>query len=240
MSEPIDSKASSPISEADLGERDSDGQPPRKRQRVRLSCLECRRRKLSCDRGFPCERCIKSDTPERCAYETRPGLAPPAKNGLSQAALSTLDSSRLSFPATADHRKDGGPREADRVRRLELEVAQLRNLFSRQLGSDGSTTLNEGSPQKVDAKRHHPPDARRPVRLVAAMPRPRRGSRAALLPRQGVQDALLRPAQCPDGLQRGVCLLVSLSPPFPPSPPTRWASLTGCFSAHSCRASAPS
>lgn len=34
-----------------------DGQPPRKRQRVRLSCLECRRRKLSCDRGYPCERC---------------------------------------------------------------------------------------------------------------------------------------------------------------------------------------
>lgn len=43
------------------------GQPPRKRQRVRLSCLECRRRKLSCSRELPCDRCIKSGTPDKCS-----------------------------------------------------------------------------------------------------------------------------------------------------------------------------
>ncbi len=150
MSEPTDSRATTPNSERSLGERDKDGQPPRKRHRVRLSCLECRRRKLSCDRGFPCERCVKSGTPELCSYETRPGLAPPAKNGLSQAALSSLDS-RLSFPAGSDHRRDGS-RDFDRIRRLELEVAQLKNLISRQLGSDGSTTLNETSPPKADTR----------------------------------------------------------------------------------------
>lgn len=115
------------------------GQPPRKRQRVRLSCLECRRRKLSCDRGYPCERCLKSGTPDRCTYETRPGLAPPPKPaGL---PLSQYDG-RLSLSNDSLVRKDG-VRDFDRIRRLEFEVSQLKNLLSKQIGSDGSLTLND-------------------------------------------------------------------------------------------------
>lgn len=118
---------------------DQPGQPPRKRQRVRLSCLECRRRKLSCDRGYPCERCLKSGTPDRCTYETRPGLAPPHKPaGL---PLSSYDG-RLSLSNDSLVRKDG-VRDFDRLRRLEVEVAQLKNLLSKQVASDGSLTLND-------------------------------------------------------------------------------------------------
>jgi len=106
---------------------------------VRLSCLECRRRKLSCDRGYPCERCLKSGTPERCNYETRPGLAPPKPGGLglSLSLANGLSDSLL--------RKDAS-REYDRIRRLELEVSQLKNLLTRAVGSDGSRTLVEDSP----------------------------------------------------------------------------------------------
>lgn len=123
--------------------------PPRKRQRVRLSCLECRRRKLSCDREFPCARCIQSGTPERCEYETRPGLAPPNKLGLSNAALAGFDS-RLSLPNggsgdSSYYRKDG--RESDRIRRLELELAQLKNIILKQHSSlDGSTVTDQSPP----------------------------------------------------------------------------------------------
>lgn len=124
-----------------------DRPPPRKRQRVRLSCLECRRRKLSCDREFPCSRCLQSGTPERCEYETRPGLAPPNKLGLPPTALAGLDA-RLSLPSTGGEspyfRKDG--READRIRRLELEVAQLKNLLVKQGSFDGSTVLDRSPP----------------------------------------------------------------------------------------------
>ncbi|KAL2157752.1 hypothetical protein VTH06DRAFT_5020 [Thermothelomyces fergusii] len=123
-----------------------DRPPPRKRQRVRLSCLECRRRKLSCDREFPCSRCIQSGTPERCEYETRPGLAPPNKLGLPSSALTGLDA-RLSLPSTGGEspyfRKDG--RDSDRIRRLELEVAQLKSLLAKQASLDGST-VQERSP----------------------------------------------------------------------------------------------
>lgn len=130
----------------DLGEN-GDRRPPRKRQRVRLSCLECRRRKLSCDREFPCSRCFQSGTPERCEYETRPGLAPPNKLGLAQGTLAGLDV-RLSLPSTggesAFFRKDA-VRESDRIRRLELEVAQLKSLLAKNVSLDGST-INDHSP----------------------------------------------------------------------------------------------
>ncbi|TLD09886.1 hypothetical protein PgNI_05797 [Pyricularia grisea] len=156
--------------------RDSDddqpGQPPRKRQRVRLSCLECRRRKLSCDRSMPCERCIRSGTPEICSYETRPGLAPPAKNGLSQGALSSFES-RLSHPPPppGEYRRDSIlSRDNDRIRRLESEVAQLKNLLLAKVGSsslDGTATLADGSPAE-----HSKPDYASEIVPGTPPPRP--------------------------------------------------------------------
>ncbi|KAK0662550.1 hypothetical protein QBC41DRAFT_235018, partial [Cercophora samala] len=137
-----------------------DRAPPRKRQRVRLSCLECRRRKLSCDREFPCSRCLQSGTSDKCEYETRPGLAPPNKLGLSQGALTGLDS-RLSLPSTGGEspyfRKDG--RDLDRIRRLEMEVSQLRNLLINKHGGasvDGSTLQDHSPPEP----KHHEDDER--------------------------------------------------------------------------------
>ncbi|KAL2145213.1 hypothetical protein VTI28DRAFT_7722 [Corynascus sepedonium] len=153
MSEPSDRSESPAVTEShadtnDDHHADKDGRPPpRKRQRVRLSCLECRRRKLSCDREFPCSRCLQSGTPERCEYETRPGLAPPNKLGLPTTALAGLDA-RLSLPSTGGEspyfRKDG--RESDRIRRLELEVAQLKSLLVKQVSSLDGSTVQERSP----------------------------------------------------------------------------------------------
>jgi hypothetical protein len=41
---------------------------PRKRRRPPLSCVQCRRRKVKCDRNLPCNRCIQSkDT--LCVYD---------------------------------------------------------------------------------------------------------------------------------------------------------------------------
>lgn len=41
-----------------------------KRRRIALACLDCRRRKLKCDRVFPaCSRCQKVGHPENCTYD---------------------------------------------------------------------------------------------------------------------------------------------------------------------------
>jgi hypothetical protein len=41
----------------------------RVRQRKQLSCIQCHRQKLKCDRGFPCSRCIHSGRKEQCDYK---------------------------------------------------------------------------------------------------------------------------------------------------------------------------
>lgn len=45
-------------------------EPPsnRKRKRKTYSCLDCRRRKLKCDREHPCSRCVKEAHPQSCIF----------------------------------------------------------------------------------------------------------------------------------------------------------------------------
>ncbi|KAI1449335.1 hypothetical protein F5Y02DRAFT_206700 [Annulohypoxylon stygium] len=149
-----------PVQEDDEHEHDSSHEehhqgPARKRQRVRLSCLECRRRKLSCSRELPCDRCIKSGTPDRCTYESRPGAAPaPPPTGdrtsLAPAAPPVIfgsDVRRQSVNLTPVRPNEpsllrDAARDHERIRRLELEVAQLRGtLSSKQSSLDGSTIV---------------------------------------------------------------------------------------------------
>lgn len=152
-------RSESPDSDGDSVSRHGSDQPPaRKRQRVRLSCLECRRRKLSCDRGFPCERCIKSGTPDRCSYESRNGEVVNASSGIPP-SFAQLDSRRFGI---GDAVSGFSPRDSelarqdhDRIRRLELEITQLKNLLTRPGASslDGSTIVGTNSPstQKDEA-----------------------------------------------------------------------------------------
>nr|XP_036574587.1 C6 zinc finger domain-containing protein [Colletotrichum truncatum]KAF6781039.1 C6 zinc finger domain-containing protein [Colletotrichum truncatum] len=134
------------------GDDDENSQHPRKRQRVRLSCLECRRRKLSCDRGYPCQRCLKSGTPDRCTYETKSGVVLNASSGVPP-AFAQLDSRRNGELAMSSKESEitvmrEAAKDHDRIRRLELEVAQLKTQLTRQAMSsfDGSTVAGTNSP----------------------------------------------------------------------------------------------
>lgn len=42
--------------------------PPNKRPRPVVSCLECRNRKLKCNRCLPCNRCVRDGRKELCTY----------------------------------------------------------------------------------------------------------------------------------------------------------------------------
>ncbi len=56
----------------------------KKRRRPPLSCEQCRKRKIKCDRGLPCNHCSKSPAAETCTYapahipKARRKPAPPA------------------------------------------------------------------------------------------------------------------------------------------------------------------
>ena len=78
----------------------TDGAGPVKRRRAALSCVECRRRKVKCDRERPCGPCTKTRSPT-CTF--RPNARPnpkvvgrPVVPSTSEAA--SHDSSNLSSP----------------------------------------------------------------------------------------------------------------------------------------------
>ncbi|KAF2107497.1 hypothetical protein BDV96DRAFT_606350 [Lophiotrema nucula] len=58
--------------------------PRKRKRRAVLSCNDCRRRKLKCDRELPCNRCIQGSVADKCAYGLEEGSvhsseAPPSK-----------------------------------------------------------------------------------------------------------------------------------------------------------------
>lgn len=54
-----------------LQHSDTDGTGPVKRRRPALSCVECRRRKVKCDREKPCGPCTRTRSPT-CTYRPSP------------------------------------------------------------------------------------------------------------------------------------------------------------------------
>lgn len=132
----------------DFDNHDGSELPPtkRQRQRLRLSCWECRRRKLSCDRGYPCKRCMKSGTPNRCVYEPRQALSPKISAG----RLASDD--RLPLLNSQDSSRD-----SDRFQKLEREMSALKHLLRERIGGDRSTSTNTTidhvpSPGRADAR----------------------------------------------------------------------------------------
>ncbi|RDB25040.1 putative transcriptional regulatory protein C1F7.11c [Hypsizygus marmoreus] len=53
------------------------GKEKKTRRRLRLSCVECTKRRQKCDRKYPCSLCVSRGVPHLCRWETVP-LARPA------------------------------------------------------------------------------------------------------------------------------------------------------------------
>ncbi|KAJ6609323.1 hypothetical protein B0H10DRAFT_2438618 [Mycena sp. CBHHK59/15] len=66
---PPDPPAHAPPSDDDQDSPQADGQPPRKRRRRQpLSCTECKRRKIRCDRNQPCAPCVRRGDQSKCQW----------------------------------------------------------------------------------------------------------------------------------------------------------------------------
>ncbi|THW96781.1 hypothetical protein D6D18_05651 [Aureobasidium pullulans] len=86
-----------------------------RRQRVQLSCGECRAKKLSCNRDWPCQRCVKTGRAHLCIYDSQNGQPPMANQ-------------------QPGRQRQASPSNHDEVRRLRAEVEQLQSLLSKQTG----------------------------------------------------------------------------------------------------------
>lgn len=109
-----------------------------KRSRPVISCLECRRKKLKCDRTQPCQQCVKIGRPSRCEYQTgqepepsadyqpgplikRPRLAPSPRDNAGEGPPEPTEGRELPLPPpTATAMRPGVIEDLqERVTRLE-------------------------------------------------------------------------------------------------------------------------
>ncbi|KAF1942115.1 hypothetical protein EJ02DRAFT_346248 [Clathrospora elynae] len=140
-----------------------------KRQRAVLSCNDCRRRKLKCDRELPCNRCNKGGTSGSCAYESE-GYAlvsenPEERLTKRQRQISTQQTNPVTEGCRLSHLdipKLSKPPEfmisditaEDRVKQLERQVnsleqqlvAQKRSVEKKTSGIAGFYSENEVNP----------------------------------------------------------------------------------------------
>jgi hypothetical protein len=118
-----------------------------RRQRAVLSCNDCRRRKLKCDRLSPCDRCIKGGIASSCAYGPDAHIhvadEPYEHVAKKQRRLSTqpIDSvfpeeraSKSGHCEVVDGEDDTRPGNlaAKRLEQLERDVAHLEQPISKQ------------------------------------------------------------------------------------------------------------
>lgn len=88
-----------------------------KRPRPVLSCLECRRKKLKCDRLLPCQQCLKLNQPSLCKYA--PGQEPEARENATDLKSSTKRPRHDSVDQPSRANSEQIDELQDRVRRLE-------------------------------------------------------------------------------------------------------------------------
>ena len=112
----------------------------RKRGRKALSCYDCRRRKVGCDRRIPsCGRCVKQGHADSCIYEATPidatpgGEAPLSADG-THTSIRTLDSqsSQLASSLVGTNTKEAGNDvsskllfQANKIEQLEARLVSL-------------------------------------------------------------------------------------------------------------------
>ncbi len=132
-----------------------DGTPASKRRRIAFSCLDCRRRKLKCDRIFPsCSRCQKGGHPESCTYDSEAvesaiAQSPGERNRIGDFATANahgaprtaprLPSVARSFAADEGEEAYPRPHPEDTTARLYAQDERIRQLEYRIIGLERAT-----------------------------------------------------------------------------------------------------
>ncbi|KAL7947997.1 hypothetical protein V8C42DRAFT_271429 [Trichoderma barbatum] len=84
-----------------------------RKKRLQLSCGECRRKKLSCDRGRPCRRCVRTGRADQCEFET------------------TCNPRPLLLPVNPSVQLEHNKSDQAELQNLRSEIFQLKELLSK-------------------------------------------------------------------------------------------------------------
>ncbi|PWY87976.1 hypothetical protein BO94DRAFT_60288 [Aspergillus sclerotioniger CBS 115572] len=135
----------------------------RKRRRRTMACMQCRSRKLRCDREYPvCGRCQKSKTPSKCTYED--GFLWQQPNTVASPVFSDRGpTTTVQMPqadrATAHPTPDSGISSLPSRYHPSLPVEEKRDKFLETvLGAPKAAVNQEPYVTTELLQRHHPPD----------------------------------------------------------------------------------
>lgn len=144
-----------------------DDTPASKRRRIAFSCLDCRRRKLKCDRLFPsCSRCRKGGHPESCTYDSEAVESAMTQssgernrthdfstaNGHGAPGIDPrLPSVARSFAADEGEEGYSRPHSEDTTTRLNTQEERIRQLEYRIIGLERATH-GARSPELIQAE----------------------------------------------------------------------------------------
>ena len=118
-----------------------------KRRRIAFSCLDCRRRKLKCDRLLPsCSRCQNGGHPESCTYNSDAVESAIQTRDFSTAdghgaprTAPRLPSVARSFAADQGQQTRSRPHLDDTTARLYAQEERIRQLEYRIIGLERAT-----------------------------------------------------------------------------------------------------
>ena len=105
----------------------------RKRKRKTYSCLDCRRRKLKCDREHPCSRCIKEGHSESCAFRNDGHNSDVEEPDGSHNSVSLYQSQglRKNVSLATESRNGTSPFTTDQCVMLQRKVASLESKLAK-------------------------------------------------------------------------------------------------------------
>lgn len=136
-------------------ERDDAAATVRKRRRIALSCYDCRRRKLRCDREYPaCGRCRKGGHAETCSYDSRAQpTGPRDAQALSAGSeddhtLSPSNSNPVNRTLSDGHRAQNSAEllafQRQKISELESRLAQLEGKANQPTAAFGDPVQHAG------------------------------------------------------------------------------------------------
>ncbi|KAL5492057.1 hypothetical protein ACEPAI_3504 [Sanghuangporus weigelae] len=131
---------SPPEAESDQDQNESEhGPPKKKRRRQALSCTECKRRKIKCDRAHPCGPCARRSEPDKCQWH----VIEPVDKYVTRSEWDELYTRYRMLE--------------DRCIRLEKLVVQLHpELTEYEAGAGYSITVSSSTTQRPVPSRLHP------------------------------------------------------------------------------------
>ncbi|ANB13521.1 hypothetical protein AWJ20_1816 [Sugiyamaella lignohabitans] len=104
-----------------------------------LSCTECRRRKLKCDRNLPCSTCVRRGRTAKCGYNNEPGDRREQSNSR-PGHITTINGSHPIIQVGENSNVQPIPKS--RLNELETHVLQLESLLQEVQSFDESGLSN--------------------------------------------------------------------------------------------------